>query len=62
MHLLKCSREPVVIMSALASIGFTISMFNGAFFTTGSGISQIFIVSVTSFAFKEYKGSLAMVK
>ena len=60
--LLKCSKEPVVIMSALASIGFTISMFNGAFFTTGSGISQIFIVSVTSFAFKEYKGSLAMVK
>lgn len=60
--LLKCSKEPVVIMSALASIGFTISMFNGAFFTTGSGISQIFIISVTSFAFKEYKGSLAMVK
>ena len=60
--LLKCSKEPVVIMSALASIGFTISMFNGAFFTTGSGISQIFIISVTSFAFKEYKGSLAMVE
>ena len=53
--LLKYSKEPVVLISALSSIGFTISQLNGAFFTTGTGVSQIFILAVTSLAYKKYR-------